>query len=98
MIRTLILTAVAALTLACASGASAAPPVPELDWQPCDPGFECATARVPLDHDRPHGKKIELALIRAPAADPGRRIGSLFVHPGGPGSPGTDNIRFAPPP
>ena len=98
MIRTLILAAVAALTLAFASGASAAPPVPELDWQPCDPGFECATARVPLDHDRPHGKKIELALIRAPAADPGQRIGSLFVHPGGPGSPGTDNIRFAPPP
>jgi pimeloyl-ACP methyl ester carboxylesterase len=98
MTRMLILAAVAGLTLAFASQASAAPPVPQLDWQPCDPGFECATARVPRDHDRPYGKKIELALIRAPAVDPDTRIGSLFVHPGGPGSPGTDFIRSAPPP
>ncbi|HEX2415050.1 MAG TPA: alpha/beta fold hydrolase [Thermoleophilaceae bacterium] len=92
----LILAGIAALALT--SEASASPPVPRLDWQPCDGSFECATARVPLDHDRPHGRKIELALIRAPAADPDSRIGSLFVHPGGPGSPGTDNIRNAPPP
>src|SRR5688572_23120134 len=32
--------------------------VPVLDWRPCGeaaPAFECTTARVPLDYDRPHG-------------------------------------------
>ena len=40
--------------LACAPHAhAAAPPVPVLDWQPCHDGFECATADVPRDYDRP---------------------------------------------
>jgi len=29
--------------------AAAGPPVPELRWSDCGEGFECATARVPLD-------------------------------------------------
>jgi hypothetical protein len=47
-------------------------------------------------HDDPH-----LDLFRDGCARPGlcrTKIGSLFVHPGGPGSPGTDFIRTAPPP
>jgi pimeloyl-ACP methyl ester carboxylesterase len=32
-------------------------------------------------------------LIRLPAADPARRIGSLFVNPGGPGGSGVDFVR-----
>jgi len=96
-------TIVAALLGAAAlSGtASAAPrsaPTPVLAWEACDGGFECATAKVPLDHGRPHGRKIELALIRARSADPDRRIGSLFVHPGGPGGSGVDFVRTTPPP
>ena len=83
MIRTLILSATMALVLAFAAQASAAPAAPRLDWQPCDPGFECATARVPLDYDHPNGRKIELALIRAPAADPTRRsVRSSFIPAG----------------
>jgi pimeloyl-ACP methyl ester carboxylesterase len=70
--------------------------VPELDWQPCQDDFECATARVPLDHDRPSGTKIELALVRDPASDPGERIGSLFFNPGGPGGSGVNFLRGAP--
>jgi pimeloyl-ACP methyl ester carboxylesterase len=42
-----------------------------------------------LDYSHPGGAKIDLALIRHPADDPAHRIGSLFINPGGPGSPGT---------
>jgi pimeloyl-ACP methyl ester carboxylesterase len=71
--------------------------VPQLDWHDCDAGFECATAKVPLDHDRPDGKRIEVALVRDPAANPNEKIGSLFVNPGGPGGSGTSFLRGAPP-
>ncbi len=73
-------------------------PVPVLDWTDCGGGLQCATAKVPLDYSRPYGRTIDLALIRKPAADPARRIGSLFANPGGPGSSGVDFVRTAPPP
>ncbi len=79
--------------LAGAGPAAAQAPVPELDWTACEDGFECATARVPLDHARPQGRQIELAVVRRPATDPERRIGSLFLNPGGPGGSGVDFVR-----
>jgi pimeloyl-ACP methyl ester carboxylesterase len=71
--------------------------VPQLDWGSCgeEPGlraFQCATAVVPLDYDKPKGRQITLALARLPASDPGRRIGSLFLNPGGPGASGVDMV------
>ena len=85
-----------ALLAGSASSASAqdtaAPAVPELGWSDCRGGFECARALVPLDHRRPGGRRISLALVRRPATDPDRRIGSLFMNPGGPGGSG---IGFA---
>jgi len=87
------------LLLAGASGAEArAGGRQALEWRPCDPGFECATARVPRDYARPHGPHLELALIRRPATDREHRIGSLFFNPGGPGGSGVGFVRFAPPP
>ena len=86
-----------ALMLVAVPAASAAPPLPKLDWEACDPGFECATAEVPRDYSRPHGEKIDLALIRRPASDRENRIGSLFFNPGGPGGSGVDLVRGAPP-
>lgn len=62
---------------------SATPPV--LNWRNCGDGFQCATAQVPLDYDRPSGSKIELPLIRRQANDQKSRIGSLFFHQGGSG-------------
>ena len=59
--------------------------------------FECATAVVPLDYDRPKGKQITLALARLPAADPSRKIGSLFLNPGGPGGSGVEFVQGAGP-
>jgi pimeloyl-ACP methyl ester carboxylesterase len=78
--------------VALASGVDAAA-TPQLTWADCDGGFQCATAQVPLDYDQPFGTEIDLALIRLPASDPGKRIGSLFVNFGGPGASGVDRLR-----
>lgn len=66
-----------------------------LEWTACGDGFECATAKVPLDYRRPADGSTALSVIRLPAADPGRRIGSLFVNPGGPGGSAVDFVRAA---
>ena len=65
MLRRLILAAaLAAIPAADAQAAS-------LNWTPCDDGFECATAKVPLDYDQPKGTQISLAVIRLPGGRPG---------------------------
>ncbi|MEU9112424.1 alpha/beta hydrolase [Streptomyces sp. NPDC048483] len=66
-------------------------PRPDWIWIPCIPGsrFDCATAKVPLDYSDTGGRTIDLAVIRRKATDPGRRLGTLFFNPGGPGGPGT---------
>lgn len=63
---------------------AAAPRVPALNWASCDDGFQCATARVPLDYRKPRGKLISIAVIRHRATGPGKPAGSLFVNGGGP--------------
>src|SRR6187401_2877076 len=66
---------------------AAAPGTPKASWSPCfrDQGpYECSTVQVPLDYDSSDGGAISLSLVRLPASDPSRRIGSLFVNPGGP--------------
>ena len=88
-----------------AAGVEAAA-VPVLDWTACASDtptweeepieaspFQCATATVPLDYTAPKGRTIKLALIRLRASDPLRRIGSLFVNPGGPGESGVEFVR-----
>ena len=65
-------------------------------WKRCDPphqDLECGTLAVPLDWDRPNGKKIELAVNRHRASRPGKRIGSMFVNPGGPGQSGVTLVQ-----
>ncbi|WP_432076547.1 alpha/beta hydrolase [Streptomyces wuyuanensis] len=73
-----------------------APPgaVPALEWSPCAqaPGFECATAKAPLDHSRPAGRAVDLAVIRHRATGPAPRLGTLFFNPGGPGGAGTQSL------
>jgi pimeloyl-ACP methyl ester carboxylesterase len=68
--------------------------VPSLAWTDCGDGFQCATAQVPLDYHHPNRPKIGLGLTRKPATDPARRIGSLFINPGGPGGTTDDTVRF----
>ena len=77
--------------------------MPELDWGSCAAegegleAFQCATAVVPLDYDKPKGRQITLALARLPASDPSRKIGSLFLNPGGPGASGVEFLVGAGP-
>ncbi len=51
--------------------------------------FECARLKVPLDYQDPQGKTTQVAVLRLPAqGEPGQRIGSLVLNPGGPGGSG----------
>src|SRR5688572_19031075 len=76
-------------------GGTGSATVPELDWGSCGddfggsdgpPGttFSCAWATVPLDYDQPRGAEHQVALKRLEAGQPGKRIGTLFINPGGP--------------
>lgn len=86
-----------------ADATDAGSPAPELDrfyaqpvvWEECRDDMECATLQVPLDYGNPDGATIELALLRSPATDPSRRVGSLVVNPGGPGASGIDYAAAA---
>jgi pimeloyl-ACP methyl ester carboxylesterase len=87
-----------AVSSALAANAASAPSaatgaVPRLVWHRCaspeQQGFQCATARVPLDYLNPRGPTIHLAVIRHRASDRVNRIGMLFFNPGGPAAPGT---------
>ncbi|MEU9705149.1 alpha/beta hydrolase [Streptomyces sp. NPDC047981] len=75
-----------------------------LDWERCDaprggerPGgdWRCAGVRVPLDHTKPGGETLTIALIRKEARDKDRRIGSLLFNFGGPGASGVDYLPLA---
>jgi pimeloyl-ACP methyl ester carboxylesterase len=59
-------------------------PVPVLAWKPCDDGFYCAAARVPLNYSDPRGAQISIAVISSRATGPGPSLGWLFFNGGGP--------------
>lgn len=63
-----------------------------LTWTSCNNGFQCTTAKAPLDWSKPTGASIHLALIRQRATD-GHPLGSLLVNPGGPGGSGFDFVK-----
>ncbi|GAA1332171.1 alpha/beta hydrolase [Saccharothrix algeriensis] len=69
-----------------------------VDWAPCPelPEVECGTLRLPVDWARPRGEAFDLALARRRATDPARRVGSLVIHPGGPGPSGVEFAFAAP--
>ncbi|MEU2156307.1 alpha/beta hydrolase [Streptomyces sp. NPDC019396] len=62
-----------------------------LTWRSCAtkayPRLECSEVAVPLDHARPDGRKITIALSRVRHTDPAFQ-GPLLVNPGGPGASG----------
>jgi pimeloyl-ACP methyl ester carboxylesterase len=73
-----------------------APPLATVDpveWAPCGDGLDCAAVAVPVDHADHDGPRVDLALVRRAAGDPGARIGVLLVNPGGPGASGTARVR-----
>ncbi|MGH3376592.1 MAG: alpha/beta hydrolase [Actinoallomurus sp.] len=81
-------------TAAQAGSAQPARPSASLSWSACTDeslaGLECASLNVPLDHAKPHGQQITLALSRAKHTGTTGYQGSLLVNPGGPGGTGRD--------
>lgn len=69
----------------------------KLTWKSCAtdnyPTLQCASLEVPLDHRRPHGEKITLALSRVPHTARTSQ-GPLLVNPGGPGGSGLTLAGF----
>jgi pimeloyl-ACP methyl ester carboxylesterase len=69
----------------------------KLAWKKCATGdyptLQCATLRVPLDHAKPNGRKITLALSRVPHTARTYQ-GPLLVNPGGPGGSGRSLAGF----
>ncbi|NML52792.1 alpha/beta hydrolase [Streptomyces sp. R302] len=77
------------------AGPASSPASRGLDWKPCDGAgaeWRCATARVPLDHAKPAGATLGVALIRKEATDRKKRIGSLLFNFGGPGASGVEML------
>ncbi|NJQ03661.1 alpha/beta hydrolase [Streptomyces zingiberis] len=80
-------------TAAAAAVPAAPAPTPDpVEWEECGKGLDCATVEVPLEYTDPDGERIPLAVTRHRATDPDRRIGSLFINPGGPGVPATETV------
>ncbi|WP_312885612.1 alpha/beta hydrolase [Streptomyces physcomitrii] len=85
-------------TVRATAGAEPQLPTPAVHFGPCpdsvpDPEgpdrVECAGLRVPLDHTRPAGPSLEMAVSRVRATGiPAERRGVLLVNPGGPGGSG----------
>ncbi|WP_037314429.1 alpha/beta hydrolase [Amycolatopsis orientalis] len=59
-------------------------------------GAQCGDVVVPVDHRRPKGRGITLALARIKATDPARRRGTLMLNPGGPGGPAMELVLAGP--
>lgn len=62
--------------------------LPGIEWKHCGPHLQCAHVPVPLNWSHPDGRQIQLKVARHLAGRPGRRIGTLFASPGGPGESG----------
>jgi pimeloyl-ACP methyl ester carboxylesterase len=88
--------AVLLVGVSCAAPTPSEPGVGTIAWGPC-PGqvvLECGRVDVPLDRDAPDGGQVSIAVARLPAGDPGRRLGSLVLHFGGPGSSGIEYLSI----
>ena len=97
--RILAVAAACLATIVCVgpSNTSSADPANAVNWALC-PGsdrVQCATLAVPLDWADEHGDQITLSVARRPADQPGRRIGTLFYNPGGPGDGGVKYLLGA---
>lgn len=60
----------------------------KIKWHDCYENYQCASIQVPIDYHDLAGGAFSLSLLRYQALDQSRKIGSLVVNPGGPGSSG----------
>lgn len=62
----------------------------KLVWSACGKAYQCAKATVPVDYAKPAGPTLKLALKRVAGAKSATK--TLFLNPGGPGEPGTEEV------
>lgn len=65
----------------------------QLTWEDCGP-VDCATVKAPLDWDQPELGSIDIAINKSAALEPKKRLGTLFLNPGGPGGSGISMIAM----
>lgn len=85
---------VSAAPAATASADEVKAKVPSINWRKCHRDFQCAKVDVPLDYDEPNGPTTTLTLLKSPARKPDKKIGPLFVNPGGPGGGAAEFAAF----
>ncbi|OKK23027.1 peptidase [Streptomyces sp. CB00455] len=101
--RAAVLLSLSTVAAVLAGPVAAAPAAPAprqaaaLHWTGCAttryPSLQCASLQVPLDHARPAGRRITLALTRVPHTAATSQ-GPLLVNPGGPGGSGRSLAGF----
>ena len=65
---------------------------PGIAWGDCEnTAVECATVTVPIDYAHPETGTIDVHIARIPAT--GRKQGTVFYMPGGPGDSGVDRLQ-----
>ncbi len=74
------------------TAATIAPATPA-KWTNCATKFQCATLRLPKDYHDPAAGTLDVKIIRLPASDRAKRIGSIIVNPGGPGGSGIELVQ-----
>ena len=62
----------------------------KLKWHDCYQNYQCSSLQVPINYQNLATGSLSLSLLRYQALDQERRIGSLVVNPGGPGSSGVE--------
>ena len=72
--------------------------VDPIEWSTCDEfpeqeNLECGSLAVPLNYADVEGEKIEISLVRIPAANK-KSKGVVLSNPGGPGSSGVDFVQY----
>ena len=66
-----------------------------IDWVDAGGGWQEGTLAVPLDHDDPDGRTIDISVVRHAAENPDERIGPLLINPGGPGAGGIEYAYYS---
>lgn len=69
---------------------------PTIFWDDCGVNLKCGYVDVPVDYTDLASPETSLYIVRHAATDPGKRIGSLLVNPGGPGFGGSYLAKSAP--
>ncbi|KAM0746142.1 hypothetical protein T439DRAFT_350818 [Meredithblackwellia eburnea MCA 4105] len=71
-----------------------------VSWKPCtqNTNYSCASLDVPKDYFNASAGSAFIAMLKVPATvPPSRRLGTIFLNPGGPAGSGVDfALRFGP--